>query len=324
MSNYCTLFDSKYLSRGLVMIKSLQRVSNHATIYVLCMDEAARRYLDELRKPGVVVIGLNEFETEALLTAKLGRTKGEYCWTCTPSLILHCITRYGLPACTYVDADLYFYRSPENIFERMDSNAVLITPHRYSSECDRTKTRGTYCVQFMVFRATEPGLKALTWWRDRCLEWCFARVEDGKFGDQKYLDDWPTRFGEVYVADEADVGVAPWNIQLYEVTPDEFVENRLLQMRQRIVAPVFYHFHGIKFWRNGLVDFGTNYRISTGARQGVYRPYVDELLKQNKLLTGRLVDAMFEQPFKPQRLFPKMILWTLRGTRNIFVMREAR
>ena len=33
------------------------------------------------------------------------------------------------------------------------------------------------------------GLKALKWWRDRCLEWCYARIEDGKFGDQFYIED---------------------------------------------------------------------------------------------------------------------------------------
>lgn len=321
--NYCTLFDGKYLSRGLLMIESLQRVSSHATVHVLCMDDVARRYFEENRKPGIVAIGLEEFETEALLTAKKGRSKGEYCWTCTPSLILHCITRYGLSECTYVDADLYFYRAPEVIFERMASNAVLITPHRYSPECDRTATSGIYCVQFMAFRATGPGLEALTWWRDRCLEWCFARTEDGKFGDQMYLDDWPSRFRDVYVADEADVGVAPWNIQQYEVIPGEFEGSRLIRLRRNAVAPIFYHFHGVKFWRSGLVDFGTNYRISPGARQGLYRTYVEELLMRNGALAGSLADLIYEQPFKPHRLFPKKILWTLRGTRNIFEMKKA-
>jgi hypothetical protein len=70
---------------------------------------------------------------------------------------------------------------------------VLITDHGYAPEYDQSATSGQYCVQFMTFER-DGGEPVRRWWEERCIEWCYARFEDGKFGDQKYLDDWPYRF----------------------------------------------------------------------------------------------------------------------------------
>ena len=43
--NYCTLFDSNYADRGIVMIKSLSKVDTDMDMYVLCMDELCHSIL---------------------------------------------------------------------------------------------------------------------------------------------------------------------------------------------------------------------------------------------------------------------------------------
>ena len=73
----------------------------------------------------------------------------------------------------------------------------------------------------MFFKNDRSGREALEWWRERCLEWCYNRHEDGKFGDQKYLDDWVERFKNVRVINNIGVGVAPWNVNSYELIRSE-------------------------------------------------------------------------------------------------------
>ena len=90
-----------------------------------------------------------------------------------------------------MDADLYFYQDPQILIDEIPKNkSVLITQHNYYPKYDQSKTSGIYCVQFMYFKNDNEGMKVLKWWRDKCIEWCYNRFEDGKFGDQKYLDDW--------------------------------------------------------------------------------------------------------------------------------------
>ena len=67
---------------------------------------------------------------------------------------------------------------------------MLITEHRFSPHHDHSRTSGIYNVQFMTFRNDARGLAALRWWRAACLESCELNPEEGKCGDQKYLDDW--------------------------------------------------------------------------------------------------------------------------------------
>jgi hypothetical protein len=157
-------------------------------LYIFAFDDISHPILSELSPPNITIISLEKFETPDLLKIKPTRTTGEYCWTCTPFVIYHCLKKYDLGHCTYIDADLYFYADPSVFMEEIQDKSVLITSHNYAPEYDQTDTFGKYCVQFMTFKNDSPEIKVLNSWKKDCLNWCYARVEDGKFGDQKYLD----------------------------------------------------------------------------------------------------------------------------------------
>jgi hypothetical protein len=184
--NFCTLFDSNYMSRGVALYRSLEAHSDTFHLYILAFDNKCADTLVAMKLPHATVITLPEFEDEDLLRVKKERTRGEYCWTSTSSLILYCINTYNLPHCTYLDADMYFYNSPQLLLDEVPAEySVLITEHRYTKPYDQSATSGKYCVQFMYFKNDTNGMKVLNWWRNACIEWCYNRMEDGKFGDQK-------------------------------------------------------------------------------------------------------------------------------------------
>lgn len=272
MYNFCTLFDSNYLTRGLAMYESLQRHCADFHLYVVAFDDACFEMLNAMQLPRLTVIGLHDFEDERLLTVKPSRTKGEYCWTSTPHVMRYVIETYGLQEVTYLDSDIYFFADPAIQFEEFERSggSVLITEHRYTPEYDQSAESGIYCVQFVTFKADARGLAALGWWQERCLEWCYNRIEDGKFGDQKYLDDWTTRFAGVHVLEHRGGGVAPWNVQQYRI---ELNGTELLVDGEPLV---FYHFHQYRIYEGGVHDLG-DYRLAREVIDLLYRPYVKAL-----------------------------------------------
>ena len=227
------------------------------------------------------MIPLKEFEDDELLRVKPTRTAGEYCWTCSSSTILYCLNHYHLDCCTYIDADLFFYSDPTVLIKEMGENDVLITEHRYSPQYDQTETAGKYCVQFVTFKNTPNGMKILKWWRDACLDWCYGRYEDGKFGDQKYLDDWTTRFNGVYELKNLGGGVAPWNVQQYTFRRDGKIVNGKENSTNVDFTLIFYHFHFLKSYKSGIFRYFnvSPYPIPSSALQLVYKLYLKELKK---------------------------------------------
>lgn len=268
MNHYCTLFDSNYLTRGLSLHASLEATSEQYHLYVFCFDELACESLKKLSLAHVTIIRMNEFETPALLSVKGDRNPGEYCWTCTPHIIRHVLDRYRAPEVTYLDADLFFFQKPSLLLDEWHAGggSVLLTEHRFAPEYDNPAA-GRYCVQFMGFKADLRGLEALQWWQDRCIEWCYNRVEDGKFGDQKYLDDWLTRFEGVHVLQHLGGGVAPWNVSQYKVASGPCVDG---------VPIVFYHFHRLRWFTDGRFDL-SGYKLSDAAVELIYLPYLASL-----------------------------------------------
>ena len=248
---YCTYFDKSYLVRGLSLISSMNRHEKNYTLFVVCLDELTRVILGKLELTNVVLLSLHEIEERdvPLSVARRNRSLVEYYWTLTPSIILYLLRTYRLDQLTYLDSDMLFFSSPDPIFHEFGDNSILIHAHRFSEKKKPLEVYGIYNVGLMSFKNDENGIECLKWWRDRCNEWCYARVEDGKYGDQLYLNHFLTLFKKVHVLEHPGAGIAPWNHEQYNVTRDAVSGDIFVDG----YPCVFYHFHALKFYQPNII-----------------------------------------------------------------------
>jgi len=240
----------------------------------------------------VTIISLKEFEDEELLTVKPTRSRAEYCWTLTSSIILYALNAFKIDHCIYLDSDLFFFASPQLLIDEMGDNSILITPHRYTLKYDQSQKTGIYCVQFVVFKNDARGLAALYWWRKSCLAWCYNRFEDGKFGDQKYLDDWPERFDGVFVSENLGAGVAPWNMQQYVFAKEEdtIVGTEIATGNKFLV--IFFHFHSLTFVSPSYFSPRPYYKRNRSVIKLVFNLYIKEIIRiRNQMVHVKEVEV---------------------------------
>lgn len=281
MLNFVTLFNSGYLTRGLVLYQSLEKQCANFHLYIVAFDTATFDYFKNNPQKHLTVISLEQFEDDELKRVKPTRSVAEYCWTCTASTILYCITNFKLSNCTYIDADMRFYSDPKVLVDEMGDNSVMITDHRYTSKYDQSQTSGKYCVQFVTFKNTDDGMTVLKWWRNACIDWCYNRVEDGKFGDQKYLDEWTKRFKGVHELKHLGGGIAPWNVQQYNFTSQNGKIIGAEISTNKTFEAVFFHYHSLKFFENEIVHLAdAAYDLNENVISTFYKDYVKAIIAQ--------------------------------------------
>jgi len=258
--NFCTLFDRGFLVRGLALYESLMKQCQHFTLWIMCNDAESYDMLSKLALPNIKLLRMKDVEDQAMLAVKPSRSIAEYCWMFSSALPLYLLEKHPeMKMITYLDADLYFYSSLEPIYDEFGSSSILIIPHGYSDRHKQSQSRsGIYNVGMLIFRNDPYALECLRWWKERVIEWCFAYYEDGKLGDQMYLDDWPTRFKHVHVLNNPGANVASWNVDRFSFRQSK---NGNILGRERIsgiIFPlVFFHFHGLKIYldKSGRAHF---------------------------------------------------------------------
>lgn len=283
VEHYVTLFDSNFLPMGLCLHRSLMAHAGEFRLWIICMDEKVEQNLRGMDLPNVRLIPLREVEDDRLLAVKPGRGRGEYCWTLTPFSTQAVLDRDGTATrATYVDADLCFFASPRPLFAEFERSGkdVLITEHAYDPRyAGKARRNGRFCVQFITTRRTPGAGQVMQWWQARCLEWCFARVEDGKYGDQKYLDAWPDLFGsQIHIVEQKQHTLAPWNVRHY------------MAREGGAHRPAFYHFHGLRILSASQVLLYSGYDVGPHAAS-LYRTYVDSLEQSIRQMESRGIDV---------------------------------
>lgn len=277
MEHFVTLFDKFFLPQGLALHMSMERHINKFTLWILCVDKKTFDILSALKLNNVKLLQLEKFENENLLAVKANRSKGEYCWTLTPFVPKFVFeSDVDVDRVTYLDADLWFRKQPQELFDELNKSGkhVLITDHAYAPEYDQSKTSGQYCVQFMTF-TKQGGEIVRKWWEERCLEWCFNRYEDGKFGDQMYLDDWPIRFKDsVHVLKNKELTLAPWNATRFPYGNS-----------------IVYHFHGLRLLSKHRVSIGSYY-LPDVVIKNIYHLYLNDIKEAIRILENKGIKFM--------------------------------
>lgn len=296
MTYYCTIFDAAYLSRAICMYESLIKHCEDIALVAFCFDAKSEHVMTSLALKNVIVVGLKQFENEKLLSIKGGRSKGEYCWSCKASAIKYVFDKYNAHTCTYLDADLYFFSSPEKIERELDSASVVLTRHNFTEKYDTSLLNGIYCGQFIGFRNNDKGNEILNWWEDKCLEWCFARHEDNKYGDQKYLESIST-FDSVVATAELGV-LGPWNMQQHKFS----ISNSNLSGENTSglkFNTIFFHFHDFRFINNfRSINIG-HYDAPISAVEYLYIPYAKHLKRVSEAIKSKFGINSFDNAKMP-------------------------
>ena len=313
---YCTYFDHNYLPRGLALYHSLQRHAPGAQLWVLCLSDACHRALTALDLPGLVPVRLADFEAANPDVAATRPTRSliEYYFTCSPAWMLFVLeSASDAEWVTYLDSDLFFFASPDPIYDEMKDAAFGIIPHRFARGLEGQRRFGLYNVGWVSVRRREDGINALRWWRERCIEWCYDRVEGDRFADQRYLDRLPEMFGGVHVVAHLGANLAPWNFADYDLRWNDGAV-----MIERRYQLLFFHFYGVK--RSGDYYFNSH-RIyhapfSSLMKHRLYEPYTTALVDAEREAAPYLKD-------QPTDTIRKPVVTSL-GDRVLNTLRKAR
>jgi hypothetical protein len=203
-------------------------------------------------------------EDEKLKKVKKIRSKGEYCWTLTPFAPGFVFDAdQEVKRVTYLDADMWFRKNPSPIFDEFDKSgkAVLITDHNYDAEYDQSDISGQFCVQFVVFDRIKSD-EVRVWWSNKCLDWCYAIPENGKFGDQKYLEEWPKIFPDlIHILENKEWLLAPWNAKRFPYGNS-----------------ICWHFHGLRLLgQNSHQVFIGEYELPDVVIKNIYKQYLHDI-----------------------------------------------
>ncbi len=287
--HYCTYFDQRYLPLGLALHASLLQYGDEFTLWVLALDEITAGFLETIGSPSIQVVRLAQLEAfdPALKAIESTRSRVEYYFTCSPCLPRYVMANKDVNEITYLDSDLWFFASPERVFDELAGASIAIVPHRYSGSAARTHVKfGLYNVGWLTFRDDVNGSACLEWWRSKCIEWCYDRVEPERYADQKYLDYFEGRFHGVHAIAHPGANLAPWNVAGHVVARGEngvLVDDRQL---------VFFHFQGLRqitprTYDSNLASYGA--RMTPDLRHGVFEPYLMALQEAEDFVAARLL-----------------------------------
>jgi len=267
------------------MLRSLRRYEPQARIVVGALDEPCGNILLEAFGDSIDILRQCDLlETDPDLAAIRDRRKSwPFYATQKPAIILSTLLSEPPGArVVFIDADTWFYSSPEPAWNETGEAPIGLSPHRFSPDKEFLVQYGLFNAGCIYFRNDETALRCVADWRAQCLEWCEEEpTADGRFMNQGYLNFWPEQYPGVHVIRHPGLNLAPWNVNghyIQQTAGGVFVNGQPL---------IFYHFSGMHCDRDGnwysLENYFTN-EFET-ILEAIYKPYAAMIEAEHRYLS---------------------------------------
>lgn len=247
----CTISTESHLFKSYALLDSVKKYSD-TKLFCLVTD---MEKTDE--KEGLVFHTLNDIQNDIAEKMQLKYKSDKLRWA-LKSVYVKFLLENGCDQVIYVDNDIFFYSSPDFLFEKLESSSFLLTPHFYKT--DITKEQNWFEANFRVglyntgfFGANKNAVPILDWWAECCLYNIKKSYWRGLYDDQKYLDLIPVKFDTVEIIKNRGCNLAGWNDETYKENSDSLI---------------FVHFADITMERWGK---------SPHPLHAYYRKYVEKL-----------------------------------------------
>lgn len=249
------------------------------------MDDYSMNVLKNMNLNNVTLIPVSNVEDAQLLSVKGQRSPSEYCWTIKSSWILYLLKTYGdIPSIIFLDGDLFFFSECSPIFNEFKDHSVLLCP-QYDKEWVEEQF-GKYQAGLIGFKNDSNALQCLSWWRERCLEWCSSEqgLQD-RWGDQKYLDKLPELFKGIKINTHLGIDAAVWNAK-------NNINLDLSKVYIKDFELIAYHFCCLTIFNENEFDLWrwSNWFVDGKMVDFIYKPYIKALKDAMKELSSKSID----------------------------------
>jgi lipopolysaccharide biosynthesis glycosyltransferase len=225
LNTYCTIITGNYYAYALSLLESLKtHCKQTVTLHVFVSDESiGKDFLRELRAQhkGLFFTFKDEVNTEMAikLDQKYHSTYMDaYRWSMKPVFMNYLLQEKGYEKVIYLDCDLFFYSNPDFIFDLLEQDRVLLSPHWRCADNPQEDWTNFYLnFQGGIYNGgfvgiNSKGNEVMNYWANLCLTLCVKDFEKGMYVDQKYLDILHSRFDGVGVLRHRGCNVATWNL----------------------------------------------------------------------------------------------------------------
>ena len=184
---FCCVADSQYLPFFFALVENLAHVhTGPLEIHLLAVDEgvepAVRAQFPDRR---IEIYPLREVWNDAEWERIAHRPRALQALSSKPRIFLKARQRSKAEALFLLDLDMYFFRSPVHLNQAFGEGHTLFFP--------QWSDRFTWARLHGIFNSGMVGAKKgaepfIAWWSEACWISCELEVEQGRFGDQAFID----------------------------------------------------------------------------------------------------------------------------------------
>ncbi len=239
----CTIVAKNYLAQARSLTESFLEHHPEGRVFVLLVDRPDGYFDPEAESFTTVLvedIGIPQFEAMIFRYNLL-----ELSTAVKPFFLQYLFKTYQPEALCYFDPDIYFYRPVQDIWDKLQDYAIVLTPHLTGPLDDEHNPNelailrsGTYNLGFIGLSRRPQVAEFLDWWAEKLTRYCVIDHNRGFFVDQRWIDLVPGRFPDVWIHQDPGCNVAYWNLYHRQVS---FQDDGWLVNGQPLK---FFHFSG--------------------------------------------------------------------------------